>query len=187
MHSRKIAVFLLTLFAIRAHVCRADVLVGSGATWRYRKGTAEVTPVDRTAWRTNGLSDSGWPAGQAPFGYANTTDTEYPWLNHVLTDMRNGYSSFFLRHEFNVPDPGSITGLRLEVCYDDAYILWINGDRIADRNEPASAVYYALASSYHYQIPLLMRTGRQRVAVGVHDDIGANDSFVSANVAVGQV
>ncbi len=52
---------------------------------------------------------------------------------------------------------------------------------------PADELERARESSYHYKIPLRMRTGGQRVAVGVYDEISAIESFVSMSVAVGSV
>lgn len=52
---------------------------------------------------------------------------------------------------------------------------------------PADEIEHARTRSYHYQVPLLMRTGGQRVAVGVHDEISAIDSFVTTHVAIGEV
>jgi len=149
MRDRKIMFFLGALLVGAGTLCCGDVLVNSGAIWRYHEGTTEASAPDSTAWRTNGFDHSGWSSGQAPFGYANTGDTEYPWINKLLPGMKNGYSSFFLRHEFTVADPAAVTGLRLEVCYDDGYVLWINDDRMVDRNEPASEAHYALASGNH--------------------------------------
>jgi VWFA-related protein len=47
---------------------------------------------------------------------------------------------------------------------------------------PGAEMEQALGQDYVYKIPLMMRSGRQRVAVGLLDEIGANRSFVTADI-----
>ncbi|MBN1675890.1 MAG: chitobiase/beta-hexosaminidase C-terminal domain-containing protein [Kiritimatiellae bacterium] len=101
--------------------------VARGATWRFRPGTEEAsTPA--TAWREIGFDDAGWSAGPAPLGYG---DGPY---GTTLTDMLDTYSSLFLRREFTVADPAAVDALRFWVCYDDGFILWLNGEEITRQN-----------------------------------------------------
>ncbi|HKI87122.1 MAG TPA: VWA domain-containing protein [Thermoanaerobaculia bacterium] len=51
---------------------------------------------------------------------------------------------------------------------------------------PADKVEKAKKQFYTYEARLLMRSGEQRVAVGVRDDIGATESFVQGVVDVGE-
>ena len=46
----------------------------------------------------------------------------------------------------------------------------------------SSEIEHALTQSYAYSIDLLMRSGRQRVAIGMLDEFGADQSFVSADI-----
>ena len=104
-----------------------DELVASGQIWRYRKGTSEASSP-RAAWRQRDFVDGGWSQGRAPIGYGE---------NFVVTDlddMQGGYSSVFLRREFNVDDAAAIGRLTLEARYDDGFIAWINGRFVASDN-----------------------------------------------------
>lgn len=92
--------------------------------WSYRKGTSEASsPVD--AWREINFTEDGtWLTGQAPFGYGDNDD------NTVLSDMRDNYTSVYLRREFTV-DPLNIPQqLTLRVYVDDGAIIWINGNEL---------------------------------------------------------
>ncbi|MBN1672855.1 MAG: lamin tail domain-containing protein [Kiritimatiellae bacterium] len=110
-------------------ILHAQVLVPRGSEWRYRKGTTEASDP-RGAWREQDFDASAWPLGNAPFGYGDAPfGTELP-------DMRHTYPSVFLRKTFTVSALPPEARLRIEVDYDDGYILWINGERVSDRNEP---------------------------------------------------
>ncbi|MBN1671398.1 MAG: lamin tail domain-containing protein [Kiritimatiellae bacterium] len=101
--------------------------VSAGSVWKYRKGSRECsTPA--TAWRSVSFNDSGWPSGDAPFGYGSAT------YGTTLTDMHYSYSSLFLRRSFVVPCAAQVSEMRLQAQYDDGFILWLNGEEIARVN-----------------------------------------------------
>ena len=112
--------------------------VGSDASWRYFKGTAEAAQPP-SAWRVPGFDDAGWPAGPAPFGYG---DGPY---GTELGDMRGLYTCVFLRRAFAVAQPARVSTLQLDVTYDDGFIAWINGREVARVNmdgQPGDAVAF---------------------------------------------
>ncbi|MBN1669650.1 MAG: metallophosphoesterase [Kiritimatiellae bacterium] len=107
------------------------VLVAQGAQWRYRKGTSE--PSRPGAWRAAAFDDSGWAIGPAPFGYGQGA-----W-GTTLTDMQGSYTTLYLRRAFTLDSPGLVSGLSLDVRYDDGFILWLNGEELARVNAPGNA------------------------------------------------
>jgi len=107
-------------------------LVPANAVWQYRKGTEEASQP-RSAWRTIDFDDAAWSSGAAPIGYGSGTNEE---CNTTLTGMRSNYVSFFMRVPFTVGAIDNDTRLRARVDYDDGFILWINGERVLDKNEP---------------------------------------------------
>ncbi len=50
---------------------------------------------------------------------------------------------------------------------------------------PKADLASAVNKYYTYSVNLLMRSGDQRVAVGVRDDVAAAESFVSRGLRVG--
>ena len=114
-----------------AKAAAPDEKIGKGAVWKYRKGTAEPS-APATAWRRPTYDDSGWTSGDAPFGYG---DGPY---GTTLTDMKNSYSSLFLRRVFVVDDPGLVNQMNLSALYDDGFVMWVNGEEVARVNVAGS-------------------------------------------------
>ncbi|MBN1674284.1 MAG: lamin tail domain-containing protein [Kiritimatiellae bacterium] len=111
--------------------------IAKGATWRYRKGTAEASSP-AAAWRAVGYDDSGWSSGPAPIGFGSGVNTE-------LGDMQNSYSCVFLRAEFQVLDPAAVNTLSVDADYDDGFVLWLNGEELARVNvagEPGAGLTF---------------------------------------------
>ncbi|MBN1673422.1 MAG: lamin tail domain-containing protein, partial [Kiritimatiellae bacterium] len=121
-------------------------LVSRSTTWRYLKGTREASDP-RSEWRTIDFDDSSWMKGAAPFGYGETG------LNTTFADMQGSYSSFFLRKTFSVSSLTPDTYLRIAADYDDGFIVWVNGERVWDKNEPDDVydrpLHDSLARSSH--------------------------------------
>ena len=111
-----------------------------GDVWRYFKGTAEPP----AAWNTVGFNDSTWLSGPSGLGYGDGDDAT------LLADMRNAYTTVYMRRLFDVPNPGAVAGLELKVDYDDGFVAWLNGVEVARRNVPAGfRAYNSLASASH--------------------------------------
>ena len=95
-----------------------DLPIEIGATWRYFKGIASAPPA---AWTSAGFDDSTWLTGASGIGYGDGDDAT------VLADMQNAYTSIYIRKDFTIPSPAAISGLRLTIDYDDAYVVYLNG------------------------------------------------------------
>ncbi len=127
--------------SVSASVAQPTTLIPSNSTWNYFKGTSEAsTPA--TAWRSSNFDDAGWFAGVGPIGYGET------FLNTVLADMPNNYTTVFLRKSFVVSNVNAITSLTLAAQYDDGFKVWINGSNVLNAAMPAGEVpYNATATS----------------------------------------
>ena len=113
------------------------------AFWRYRKGSSEASNPTH-AWREIGfVEDASWLVDQTPIGYGDGDDAT------VLNDMQSGYTSVYLRHEFNIA-PGEVPGqLLLRVYDDDGAIVWINGNEVGRFNVPAGELTFNATASSH--------------------------------------
>jgi hypothetical protein len=101
------------------------LLESESTGWRYfpaRSGEPS-SPVD--AWRRIDFDDRTWLVGQTSIGYSDNDD------NTILDDMRNNYSSVYLRRRFTVSNLNEIAKLQLDVYVDDGCIIWINGTEVA--------------------------------------------------------
>jgi len=115
-------------------------LVDVGYPGRYFKGTQEPSPgagmEPTTAWTLPGFNDdpntTAWLDGPSGYGYSNEQD-ELQWIRTELDDMRENYISIYIRLRFNLTAEqiDSFTQLRAEVHYDDGFVLYLNGTRVA--------------------------------------------------------
>lgn len=117
-------------------------LFDAGELWQYLKGTQEAS-TPRDAWRGKTFDDSSWTTGLAPIGFSRTVV-----IGSNLADMRNNYTTVYLRKSFEIEDPSAVKGLMLQALYDDGIIVWINGVRVASANVPGEDLAFnAVASS----------------------------------------
>ncbi len=101
----------------------------SGKNWRYFKGTS-APPLD---WNQSGFDDSGWPVGPGGIGYGDDDDAT------VLDDMRNKYTSVYLRKTFTIADPSTLASLILRIDVDDGCVAFVNGYETARFNAPGKS------------------------------------------------
>jgi hypothetical protein len=135
----------------RASVSEVDEpIVDIGAGWKYFKGTSEPVQYQTTmtpGWTTEDFDDSTWLSGSTGIGYGDGDDAT------VLSDMRNNYTSVYLRRSFVLPGNADITQMALSISYDDGYVAYLNGREIARSSNMEQAGnpprYAETASSNH--------------------------------------
>src|SRR5665647_1299267 len=129
--------FFITLF----QPVSAQIDFQSGSSFKYLKGNAaNGTPAELMATSYN---DASWISGAAPFRYADGSG------GTVLSDMRNLYSTFFLRTNFTAQKAENIKTITFSINYDDAFVIVINGVTALSVNAPTSLSTTALALSNH--------------------------------------
>ena len=89
------------------------------------KGFASWVTCDVSALATGQCpfiltAETNWLTGQTPIGYGDSDD------NTTLSDMRNQYSTVYLRNKVVMPEPVPDQVL-VRVYVDDGAIVWING------------------------------------------------------------
>ncbi|HNQ91155.1 MAG TPA: DUF1800 family protein [Verrucomicrobiota bacterium] len=122
-------------------------LVRVGESWRYFKGT-QAPPSD---WASRTFDDAAWLEGPTGIGYGDDDDaTELEDMEQTATQA--GYFSVFIRRTFEVADPASIDALILRIDFDDGFVAYLNGERVASayvdgsppaHNRPASGNHEA--------------------------------------------
>lgn len=111
-----------------------------GHVGRYFKGTEEPSPGTAgeatTAWTEIGFNDqtTAWLDGPPGYGYSSESD-ELQWIRTQLPDMNPCYISVYARLCFTLTadEISSFMPLRAEVQYDDGFVLYLNGNRVAAR------------------------------------------------------
>ena len=100
--------------------------------------------VDST-WTANNFNDSAWQTGSASLGY-ETTPADYDDL--IITQVPVGTTSLYARMSFNVTDSNTLLDT-LQMKYDDGFIAYLNGKRIASANAPAVGAFNSAATGQH--------------------------------------
>ncbi len=128
-----------------------SVLVDIGSLGRYFKGTKEPAPdaarKATTAWTQIGFDDNpattSWLDGRSGYGYSDAAD-ELLWIGTHLNDMKSRYYSIYARLRFTltVEQIASFTQLQAEIHYDDGFVLYLNGVRVAGTNLPGTPPAY---------------------------------------------
>ena len=133
--------------------------------WRYLDnntdpaGDAAAEGYDRLSWTKADYDDSSWKTAAGTFGAkkggianlgAGYTDVDFT-PSVLLSQYINGNSgddipAFFFRTTFRVEDAGAVTKLLGTLYYDDAAIVYVNGEKVASFDEPDGG--YASNLSY---------------------------------------
>ena len=114
---------------------------------------AHVPTADEAAWGLSwaGLEfkPTGWSAGTNGVGY-DTATTYLPLIGlDVSGAMRGSNTSVYIRIPFAVDQPGTLDSLTLLMRYDDGFIAYLNGTRVAAANAPADPQWHSVATSDH--------------------------------------
>ena len=85
------------------------------------------------AWGRPGFDDSSWPVGEGPLGFESGADY---LLGTNLTSMQHNQSALYMRTSFHLSAAqlGAMTGLELELDYDDGCVIFLNGREISRGN-----------------------------------------------------
>lgn len=149
------------------------------------------------------FNDSAWIAGAGGVGY----DTEPTYDPYIAIDiqgpMLNISTSAYLRIPFDVAG-GQLAGLNtmtLKMRYDDGFVAYLNGVRIAEANALASPLWNSQASASHADadsVQLLsfdvsahlgaLVTGRNVLAIhGLNRGSTSTDFLISPELSAGRV
>jgi peptidase S41-like protein len=116
---------LLSLFVLHRVTpltgAEPSFLIGKHVEWKYFAGR-ERPPKE---WKQPSFDDSGWKSGRAGFGYGDGDDRT------VLKAMQDRYRSVYIRRAFKLANLNDVQALYLHVNFDDSFIAYLNGVRVA--------------------------------------------------------
>jgi len=151
-------------------------IIKRGADWQYLAG---VHPND--AWTLPDFSAKGWKTSKGGFGYGDDDDKT------VLKDMKDHYSTVYIRKSFTVSELNNIPELGLVINYDDAFIAYLNGKEILrvgvgkGRGEKAVAIVSHEATGHEYfkinNYGRFLRKGINVLAIEGHNDDNKSSDF----------
>ncbi len=97
-------------------------------------------------WTQSTFDDAGWLDGVAAVGY----DENDTYQSHITTDLMaqmNGVNTTaYIRIPFTLAEELAVNRLTLPVKYDDGFVVYLNGVRVADRNAPADLSWASAAT-----------------------------------------
>ena len=116
--------------------------------------TAANTPDNTgvsTNWRTLGFNDAAWKSGTLGVGYDNDLTGTWSYIPSdlakprligsgldVKNEMNTKNTTCYVRVKFSVTNPAQYSQMRLRMKYDDGFVAYLNGVRIAESNyQPA--------------------------------------------------
>lgn len=195
---RKSGLALCWAAAVVMPASSQTTLVNHSDMWRWHKGNA----APQAGWKT--VDDAGldgtWFSSAGGFGYSTDNANETNQCQTILSDMRNGYTTLYLRKQFQIGSAVDTNDhLLLTMDFDDGFIAWLDGSYLISANvgsapnEPAPS---ATASASHEssrgnpggnpQPPVTYDLGAigNRLAVGTHTLalIGLNQSSGSSDL-----
>ena len=154
--------------------------IQEGDTWSYLDNGSN----QGTAWRASNFNDSGWAVGASELGYGDGDEET------VIASGPNGarIPTTYFRKTVTIPDPTVFGEFEIEITYDDAYAIYVNGSEVArhsglSANAPFSE--YSTNNVGDNDVDVLdisksaFRAGSNTIAVEVHqnDDSSSDVSF----------
>lgn len=117
-------------------------------------GVRAIVPTDGglgRSWTEPGFDDSAWLFGGNGVGVGYERGEGYQGFIDVDVEsqMYNRNSSVYIRVPFEVNDPSDITQLTLRMMYDDGFIAYLNGQRVAASNSRSLVSWNSAATAQH--------------------------------------
>ena len=176
-------------------------VVEKGDAWDcFDWGGAPADDAAGNTWRAPAYAaDAQWRTLNALLGFPGTSSypvsgTLYRYENHASSGTQT--AAFYFRKKFTMPEgASSVTSLKLNVCYDDGYVMYINGTEVDRVNIAAGETYYGMYISGNYvnpewtertvSIPAgLLQTGENVVAVELHQCHGtSSDAYWGVEIS----
>lgn len=102
-----------------------------------------------TSWTGAAFNDAGWAGGPgttAGLGYENNPGAGTNFTAFIDTTLPSGTTTAYTRFAFNVADPSAVNALTLGMMYDDGFVAYLNGVRVAADMEPATPQWNSAAT-----------------------------------------
>ena len=125
------------------------LLVSQNAPAKALIPDATLDALIGTSWQSNNptFNDSGWLSGNLGVGLERTSGFEDEFGINVGAAWGVN-SSVYIRVPFSTGfDPANILNLTLRMKYDDGFVAFLNGTKVAESNAPATLSYNSNATS----------------------------------------
>lgn len=185
---KQFLLFLALTISINAfaQIDHWETVVYENDTWRYLLPAGPVS----TTWPETTFNDNNWSQGQGGFGYGDGDD------NTVIPATISCYQ----RKTFQITDKNNIERMVINVDFDDAFVVYLNGTELARFNITSSGqpAYNQTASGLReaemyqgnnptqieinpMQTGVFLNQGNNVIAIQVHND-NVNSSDMTSRV-----
>ena len=101
-------------------------------------------------WQQTGFDDSSWPiSGPTGLGYENSPTDPINYTAETQTTVPSGVTTVYVRLPFNLATKGDIGRLTLRMRYDDGFVAYLNGTKVAESNAPDTLTWNSQAAALH--------------------------------------
>ncbi len=149
----------------------------------------------------DGVNDTRWASGTSGVGYDTGTDYTALIGIDVNTEMRGRMGSAFIRIPFQLKgvDPADLNLMTLRMRYDDGFVAYLNGIRIASENAPADLRWNSTATTQNSDQAAVqfksfdvtsslsaLQPGENLLAIhGLNVSLSSSDFLIDAELDVG--
>lgn len=120
-----------------------ETLVPVGTDLKYLVPTSDIG----TGWRNPGFDDAAWTDANGALGYGYLGEVGDQIGENVEAAMRGVNSSIFMRMQFQIEDLDAVQELFFKARVDDGFVVFLNGEEVAAKNEPTPLVYNSAATA----------------------------------------
>ena len=173
----------------------SKALLGSGD---YARGWVPTSDRHDDSWAAIDFNDATWKRGRNGAGYERSSGYQSLISSSLnfSSQMYNKTESLYLRYAFDVDDSGAVAGLKLRMKYDDGFVAYLNGKRVASANAPAATRWNSGATTTHDDSLALqfesfditahrdqLRAGKNVLAIhGLNGGLTSSDMLIIAEV-----
>jgi hypothetical protein len=112
-----------------------------------------IIPVDNSAglnWTQASYNDGAWPiSGTTGLGYENSPGDPINYASQIHTTVPSGTTTAYMRVMFNLSSLVGIDKLTLRMKFDDGFVAYINGNEVAEANNPEVVAWNSIAATTH--------------------------------------
>jgi hypothetical protein len=132
---------------------RPDVSYGAAqqVTWvDARHEASYLVPLNErvdSAWTELGFDAraASFSVGHAALGYESRPESSTSFASQISTALPPRTHAVYARIEFTVPDATRVRQLTLRLKYDDGFVAYLNGGKVAQENAPTNLQWYSSA------------------------------------------
>ena len=132
--------------ALVAEAAAGEVILAANAPVRVLVPTDDSLGSD---WTEVSFDDGAWRSGTTGVGYENTSGFEGEINTDVGAEMSGETSTVYMRQEFHVDDRSVFVSLNLRMKYDDGFVAYLNGTRVASALAPSTPTWNSAANGSH--------------------------------------